>query len=62
MMRKIEHDDLRKIEIASEQFQKAAWCESETKGCFLNDHGIIRPFCDRFIWHHDGFKCDKAWR
>ena len=58
-MRDILFEDLRRFVIAGEEFQKADWCESEMKGCFINNHGTIVKFCDGFVQQHSGFKCDE---
>jgi len=58
-MRDIEIDDLRRIEIAGEVFQKPDWCDSEVKGCFIDNHGTIVLFCERCLWRHNGFKCGR---
>ncbi|HAS17424.1 MAG TPA: hypothetical protein DCR39_05935 [Nitrospiraceae bacterium] len=58
-MRDILLEDLMRFVIAGEEFQKADWCKSEVKGCFINNHGTVVKFCDCFVYQYNKFKCDE---
>ena len=58
-MRKISYDDLDPERINGVQHVRDRHCKARGLECYTCEAGIIKPVCDHFRQHHDGFKCDE---
>jgi len=62
-MRKIEIEELRPVRVGKDQYMKSVLCDygDSIFGCFIKEGTRVITHCERFVWHHDGFKCNRKW-